>query len=393
MRALEKAAKFEVFIMPDDVFLKPRLVGSRFDGHAIPLEVLADFAGLNELLIETAKWAFLRDHPERKRSPRGFAKGLELRIVGIEDGSARPVIQLVVAVASIATPALFPSDAQAYMERARDIVIDTIDAAATGKEISLPPNLLAHFERFGRSLEDGEYIEFREERAGQPAVRLDKRTRRTLLLAPTDVSAVTDSAAVVVVVPDLLQSKETFEMELPDGRRIAGPLTRQHRDAIFEAARGYQDRQRVLIEGVGQYDRSSRLIGIDSIDAVTSVDPLDIGVQIDELRKLKPGWFNGDGKAYAHPALERLEGLFYTFFPDDLPLPHLYPTPEGYIRAEWSLSPHEASLEVDPATFSGYWHTLNLENDADDAFDLRLAEPADWARLTEELRKLSGGHP
>ena len=51
-------------------FLKPKLVGARFQGHAIPLEVLKDLAVLEEMVIEVAKWQFIKDHPGRERAPR-----------------------------------------------------------------------------------------------------------------------------------------------------------------------------------------------------------------------------------------------------------------------------------------------------------------------------------
>jgi len=378
--------------MPID-FLKPRLIGSRFDGAAIPLEVLADFAGLNELLIKTAKWVYLQDHPERTRSPRGFTQNLELKIVGIEDGSAKPVIQLFfLAVAAIA-PSLFPVDAQAYMERARDTVITAIDAAATGKPITLPPKLLRHFERFGRSLQDGESIEFREAVNGQPAVRLDKPTRRALLLAPPDSTEVTDPAAFLGLIPNVKQTEGTFDVELAGGPRVTLPFVHQYHDEIFYAASGYTNRLRVLIEGVGRYDRGNRLVGMESIDAITPIHPLDVGAQLDDLRGLKAGWLNGDGPVFPGADLNRLEDLFYQNYPAELSPPHLYPTPEGHVRAEWSLTRYEASLEIDLTTLVGYWHVLNLDDNSDDAYELNLAEPAAWEELAEAIRKLPGGQP
>ena len=58
--------------MSEDVFLKPRLIGKRFDEHSIPLEFLQDLAVLEQMIKETAKWQFFLTHPERKRIPRGF---------------------------------------------------------------------------------------------------------------------------------------------------------------------------------------------------------------------------------------------------------------------------------------------------------------------------------
>lgn len=64
-------------------FLTPRMVGPRFAEHAIPLELLKDLAVLEEMIIEVAKWCYLQDHPERKRSPKGFTDGVALKLSGV----------------------------------------------------------------------------------------------------------------------------------------------------------------------------------------------------------------------------------------------------------------------------------------------------------------------
>ena len=376
--------------MPREPFLTPQLIGARFEGAAIPLDVLADFAGLNELLIETAKWEFLQANPKRKRSPRGFTDGLELKVTGIEDGSAKPVIELFTAATLAAATALFPVGAKSFLEQARDAVIEAVDAAATGRSIQLPPHLLAHFDRFGRSLEDGESIEFKPPADGRPAIRLDKPTRRALLLAPAEASEITESAAVLGLVPNLKQTDDTFEIELPDGRRITGPLTPSHRGAVLDAAKGYSNGQLVWIEGVCLFDRRNRLIGVASIDAVTLIDPLDVGMQLNKLRALQPGWFNGDGPSFSPVALDRIEELFNANYPADLPLPHLGPTPDGAVRAEWLFKPSDASLEINPETLGAYWHVLNLATGADAEDNLDLTQLGDWRRLATLIRALPG---
>jgi len=87
--------------MDSEPFLRPRLTGPRFEGHGIPLEVLKDLAVLEEMIVEVAKWKYLKDHPERLRSPRGFTEGIELKLTGIDEGSAIPVICLIVAATTL----------------------------------------------------------------------------------------------------------------------------------------------------------------------------------------------------------------------------------------------------------------------------------------------------
>ena len=53
--------------IPD--FLRPKLVGKRFEDHSIPLELLGDLAVLEAMVIEVAKWRYLQDNPDRKLTP------------------------------------------------------------------------------------------------------------------------------------------------------------------------------------------------------------------------------------------------------------------------------------------------------------------------------------
>jgi hypothetical protein len=75
-------------------FLRPKLVGKRFEDHSIPLELLGDLAVLEAMVIEVAKWCYLQDKPDRKRSPRNFTDGTSLTLTAVEDGSDIAAIAL-----------------------------------------------------------------------------------------------------------------------------------------------------------------------------------------------------------------------------------------------------------------------------------------------------------
>lgn len=370
--------------MSNNEFLRPRLIGPRFEGSAIPLEVLADLAILSELLVEAAKWRFIASNPGRKRSPRGFAKGVELKLVGVEGGSAVPVIALVINSASLFPPAL------TYMEEAREAVIEAIDAASSRREISLPEPLLAYFDRLGRSLREDEAIEFNSAKSGK-SVRFDKATRRTLLLASSSVEELTDATTIRGFIPEADQARKSFEIATVDGRKIAGPLTAEHRETILEAFNGYRNRQRVAIDCIGRFNRASKLVGIEAIEQITLLDPLDIAARLDELGTLRPGWLDGEGKAPDPAGLAWLDAAFEQHYPDDVPAPHLYPTPDGNVQAEWSIANHELSLDIDPHARSARLHALNLTDDSELESQLNLVQADDWKLLVKTIRQLGGG--
>jgi len=127
-------------------YLRPRLVGERFAGHSIPLEFLKDLAVIEEMVIEVAKWRFRQAYPDRKRSPRGFTDGVSLRLSAVEDGSAVPVISLVMAGGT-----LFPPENQLYFVEARDAIVGAIAAAGSANPATilehLPERTLSYFDR------------------------------------------------------------------------------------------------------------------------------------------------------------------------------------------------------------------------------------------------------
>jgi hypothetical protein len=129
-----------------------------------------------------------------------------------------------------------------------------------------------------------------------------------------------------------------------------------------------------------------------AVKPISTLDPLNVAARIDELKLLKTGWLNGKGIAPIHDGLNWLVDAFDRRFPDDLPLPHLYPTAEGGVRAEWTMKPHELSLDIDLTARTGDWHLLNLDNDAEQSRKLDLDDAKDWQWLIAEVRGFAGAN-
>lgn len=122
----------------------------------------------------------------------------------------------------------------------------------------------------------------------------------------------------------------------------------------------------------------------------TDSDPLDVRARIGELKLLKNGWLDGKGLAPPPDNLDWFARVFDRYFPEDLPLPYLYPTAEGGVRAEWSIRPHELSLNIDLTAQTGTWHSLNLSDDTDHSRELHLNEAGAWGWLVGEIRQRAG---
>ncbi len=365
--------------MPQKEFLKPKLIGERFSGHTVPLELLKDFAVLQEMLVEVAKWKFKQEHPERERVQRNFSKDIELRLVGVEEGSA-----ILAIVLTFTSTTLFEPANAVYYEQAKTAIVESIADSAEGRYQQLPPNLLSYFDRFGRSLRSGESIEFPRQEG--PAI-FNMDVRRQLIRA-SKAETWTEEAALRARVHEANQAQGTFEFELSDGFKAKAPMDDKHRDAILEAFNAYRSGAYYLIQGIVQRDYSDRIKGFESIEHISPLDPLDTTLRLEQITQLKNGWLDGEGVAPAKAKLNWLATAFDTDFSPELPLPYLYPTPEGGIQAEWSLHDWSVTLEINLETQIGEYQALNLKDQTSTDLQFHLGEPSGWEQLNQALKQI-----
>ena len=383
--------------MKRELLLKPRLIGKRFQNHAIPLDVLKDLARLESFLVEVAKWKYFQANPGRKRVPRGFTDDVSLKLTAIEDGSAMPCLEIEYeeeATAQATLPGI-ASDAEKiiYLKQARDVIINTIEAEGKNNEATdcLPENLLSFFDPIGRSLRDDEAMEFNPEDPDKPA-RLDRHIRRRLVLLSSRANNFTEEITLRGSIPEADQEKMTFELQVIGGPRVKAVIEPQYMQTVMEAFNGYKDNVKVLLQGVARFNRYERLERIESVEQITILEPDDIGARLDELRGLKDGWLDGKGKAPAGGDLDWLEQEFNVRYPEELPVPYVYPTPEGGLSLEWELAGNDISLEISFPEKTGQYHCLNLETGEEKEETFNLNDPKTWQTLAEHIRAMGEGN-
>ncbi len=365
--------------MPDSSF-RPELTGERFAHHQVPLEVLKDFAAFEEMLIEVAKSEYLADHPGRLRIPRGFTKGVEIRLAAVEPGSA--ILALIVAGLSIGDA----SDASVYIEKAHDKIVNTIANVEQGQHPELAPELLRYFDRFGRSLLEGESIKFQRTAGGQASLTPGVREK---LLRASQAEEWTEEALLRGRVSAADVADREFELELKNGNKLKAPLEQQHKRTVLDALSEYQNKRMLAVKGIVRKDKNGNFKSIDSVEHVTLLDPLDVETRLNELAALEDRWLNGKGVVPEKLGLNVLSEHFERNFDAELPLPHLYPTPEGGVLAEWTLDEWAVSLEIQLPSQTAQYQALHLTSNEYSDLDLNLNELSGWALLNEKLRALS----
>ena len=123
---------------------------------------------------------------------------------------------------------------------------------------------------------------------------------------------------------------------------------------------------------------------------IARTSPQDATAQLDELRRLRDGWLDGDGIAPSRTGLGWLAECLARRYPAAAPVPYIYPTPDGGVQAEWTLGCREISLCIDLSSHAAEWFSVDLNTDVVAERVLHLDDAAAWAWLGNELRRIAG---
>ena len=378
-------------------FLRPEFKGERFDHGSIPLSVLEELPALGELVVDVAKWIYLENHPHLRRPPKGVFDRVAFRLTGIGKASSVAYMDMTLTSprrsAPQVTPMLPPEDEVGQIEYFREAWRMIVNDVGTASEedaqgnIRIPPNALNKFNKIGKSLLDDETMKLSW---GVESSNLTKESRLVLIRA-ANVRQREEEVSVRALVPEIDQDRRSFTLNRIEGGRVPARLDDTHLDTVMQMFNSYRESEgnRILVTGLGIYNRQGRLARIEPVTEVVPLHPLDVPSQLYDLRRLKRGWFDGEGKSLSTRGLAWLSDSFERLYPNDLPPPYIYPTPEGEVEAEWSISPYEVSLTVDLRKHQGLWCVLNMSDDYGEIerrYD--LTEDGSWQSIEHELRFL-----
>lgn len=367
-------------------FLKPRLVGTRFEEHSIPVEVLKDWAAFEGLIVEAARWLYLQENPGRKRTPRGFTQSFSLHLSQVEKGSAVAVLER-----PHAPGTLVPDGFAVWFEKARDRVLETIEAASLGKSVEdlLPKSLLAYFDQFGRSLRDNEQVEFTRE-AAQTKVVYDHRVRKMLVLKSATVYRTEEF--IRGAMSELNLENRTFTLKLISGAKVIGHFSEELREAAHGALGAYGE-SLVMVEGAVVRDQSDNLKVIEQVTRIEPLDALDVPARLEGLALLRDGWLDGEGVKPPPTGLTWLAKAWADQWPEDVPLPYVYPTLVGGVQLEWSMASASISVDIDVTQRDADLLTSCTEDgEILEELALNLSAPGDWQLLAQAVRRASSRH-
>lgn len=334
---------------PSDVFKPLHLSGGRFDEASagtvgFPLEVIAELARYERLLIKVARELWMIEHPARKRAPKGFDEHLRLRLTAVDDGSVAPVLQR----REPDGGQLFDPDN--WLEQAQRSVADAL--ATVVDEQPLPPSFpkpaTPSLVQFGSSFQPEEVC--RVARLNGTDVVYTQADRRHLvkIVSPSDIKI---DGALVGRIGEFDANRQTFEFTDRFGSRVDGSFRQIGLIAVLKA---FTDREPVatFVRLTCRYstDDAGHLSAIEDVEDVEPVVAADdpLGPHLRQLLELRDGWHEGDGAAPGLSAVEWVRDFAAELAPHELERLAIFPTLEGGVLVEQQTSGERWSLEIDP---------------------------------------------
>jgi hypothetical protein len=368
--------------------------GSRFDGGVMPLSVLPELAAYQNLVLSAARFLFSLQNPGRQRIDKGFEDKFRLGMKEIQPGSAVPQVVRYFEESQVF---MFPESREPdIFDEARDLV----EALIGGEEIpgeflkgqevseSVRRELFGKFNGFGKTLSKDEYV-----LVGAPGnrngVRYDHDKRLRLLLKVNN--RYEDLVDLEGILTKVDKDQNQISIRQADGIKIdvrISPLF------LGSAIASLTTDQRIRVQGTGIFDETGKLL---QVPLVTDLMPegkaqgragcrLTIAEQLAGLEKLPVGWFHPGSPAFQKAEIDSA-GMFLEVLVEanGFPVPWLYPTPEGEIRAEWACSDREWILELDAAGRKAFVMMIRLLEEGGAEEEIRLDDPTGPIRLARFL--------
>lgn len=106
-------------------------------------------------------------------------------------------------------------------------------------------------------------------------------------------------------------------------------------------------------------------------------------MNLDALKNLKDGWYDGEGLAPKDEDVDWLKKCVDKYYKSDLPAYYVYPTPEGNVVIEWCIGNNNISLDINFTDKHGWFHCWNSVTDEENSEYLFLDKDEYWNRLIE----------
>jgi hypothetical protein len=329
-----------------------RYVGTRYDEHRLPLDVLPDLSAFRDLIVSYAKSEWRAAHKKRERLPKDFEKSIAFNLVDIGDGSAVPSLEWDRETAQLLLPD-FKDELEGLVEQSYGKVLALIDGAGSQDgTVELNSENVRALNRFGSGLLDHEKIEFvGSHGADGNVVYLDLWRRKRLITRSRDsyqtrfesigklLGSEIDTVGANGFI--LVSTAEHGTLHIP----VPPERVREDFDGNIEA--DVQFRLMIELDNNDTFRGIVEVFDIDVIDEALVTNLARCRARIAALRTLQDGWHDGDGAAITNEA-EAAASRLLTARPRVAGSYHIYPAETGGFLIEFVHNGWDYAVEIGP---------------------------------------------
>lgn len=343
-----------------DGFIYLRLTGARFEDEGMPTGSVLEIQRLSEVMYAVARGIWLAQNPGRSRAT-GLRKAFELRLVSVEDGSARPVLRM---SRPPATTADDEEDFTPIFVRARRELVSAVRAVASQEPVpeSFPRTAVPALRFIGSTLQGGESLVMAPPRRPSDGDSAPAEAARAVITPAVHLTLKLIDAVLsepgpgqfVGVIVEFDSARATFEARDEVGRKHTCTLAPGDPD-VAEAAKAALATSRdlvtapdVTIEGTGLRGADGQLGDLWDVHTVSVVrQPSEkvLMAKLAAIKALEPDWWGPGCERPDREALAVVERLV----PDIARVAHVALTAnaDGAVVLEWRRGDYEFTVHVE----------------------------------------------
>ena len=296
--------------------------------HGLPFRALAALGHLEAAVSRVARQIFFDGNPERKNVRAGFLE-FELTLRTLDIGCAD---------AMVVRADVDPEDGDEFYE-ARGKLLEEIQRLNDGQDDCDLSRLALHdLARTFAFLTGEETLSVFLPDKEEAALTINRGTIARVEIAASRQPVTEVRALHLVGKPYIIN---TTQMTLGLYRRetrdtVSLPITAADESTYLPAIAVNEAR---LLRAVGTATYEDHILqGITPNLTFSLVGGPKLTARIEEIGRLEDGWLDGDGKAPKWAFLQRAErAVWHIVEATGLDRPHVYPTPEGGLQAEWEV--------------------------------------------------------
>ena len=327
------------------------LTGDRFDAIGMPVDAMREVSNFRDAIVAEARESWIKQHPGRARVPNGFVDSFDLRLVRIDEGSARPVLYLNTSQSDDPENELSVSPYFATAVSSIAVILQEVNRDGFVPSRRLSSEVERTLRKVGATLGAGETLTFGDATNKERRAKVDATTIEVLQRIDNEVGG-PEAVDLIGFIVEYDSVGRSFRLVTATGSSVCNlspnnlELTRLVKEYLAPDGFSAPD---VIISGYSN-NRSSRSPTVDEVFKIAVHRRAEDKVLISQVRAIQtlhPGWLTPGSMVPDKVQFKRALRVAEMLIEIDIGA-NAVPASTGAIVFEWSRDPVEMTASIEP---------------------------------------------